>query len=116
MELTEILGYYAQANQKFETWIAQTTHKRENRTQGETFTQLPCQAINHVSDALNGKPMDWSALFRELITAELDNRKEKLFKDRSALPKSVVGSPLKMLLKTSVWQDKSVPSSKKKET
>lgn len=59
---------------------------------------LPCSAISHISDALNGKLVDWPLLFRENLLAELRNIKEGLFKDRTTGLKSMVGPPLTMLL------------------
>lgn len=41
---------------------------------------IPCQAVVHLSDVLNGKLVDWPSLFRDLIWAELKNLKEELFK------------------------------------
>jgi hypothetical protein len=40
MELAEILGYYTQANHKFETCIAQTAHKREKEALQAQVVQL----------------------------------------------------------------------------
>ena len=93
---------------------------------------IPCQYITHIADALNGKSVDWPAVFREIIETELKNLKHELFKDKSALLKSMVGPPITMLLmdegllsvqqeidagflETSVLQDKIVPSSKKRK-
>ena len=93
---------------------------------------IPCQYIVHITDALNGKPVDWPTVYRELIEAELKNLKHELFKDKSTLLKSMVGPPITMMLmaegllsvqqeieagflETSIFQDKSVPSSKKRK-
>lgn len=47
-----------------------------------TANIISYQAIAHITDALNGKPVDWPILFREIILTELKNLKEKLFKDK----------------------------------
>jgi hypothetical protein len=52
---------------------------------------IPCSAITHISDALNGKLVDWPLLFRENLLAELKTIKEGLFKDKTTGLKSMVG-------------------------
>lgn len=76
--------------------------------------------------------MDWLEIFKGLIEAELKYLKEELFKEKSALLKSMVGPPLTMLLmaeglltvqqemeagflETSIFQDKTIPENKKRK-
>ena len=63
-----------------------------------TPNTISCQAIAHIADALNGKLVDWPALYREIILTELKNIKEELFKDKTTLLKSMIAPPLTMLL------------------
>ena len=52
----------------------------------------------HISDALNGKPVDWPEIFRKILTMELRTIKEELFKDKTTGMKTMIGPPLTMLL------------------
>ena len=61
-------------------------------------TTISCTAVAHIQDALNGKEVDWPALFLEHIKLELIALKEGLFKDRNTSMRTLVGPPLTMLL------------------
>ena len=62
-----------------------------------TANTISCQTIAHIADALNGKLVDWPALFKEIILTELKNTTEELFKDKTTLLKSMIAPPLTML-------------------
>lgn len=97
-----------------------------------TTHAIPCQYIAHLVDALNGTLVDWPEIFKGIIEVELKCLKEELFKEKSALIKSMVGPTLTMLLmaegllivqqemdagflETSIFQDKLVPETKKRK-
>ena len=65
------------------------------RTSANTIS---CSAIAHIQDALNGKEVDWPALFSEYIKAELITLKEELYKDKTTNLRTLVGPPVTMLL------------------
>ena len=52
----------------------------------------------HISDALNGKQVDWPEIFREILITKLRTIKEELFKDKTTGLKSMIGPPLTMIL------------------
>ena len=63
-----------------------------------TPSTIPYSTVVHIADALNGKTIDWPALFRENLVAEMKSIKEDLFKDKTTALKTMVGPPLTMLL------------------
>ena len=65
------------------------------RTSANTMS---CTAILHIQEALNGKEVDWHALFYEHIKMELISLKERLYKERTTGIRTLVGPPLTMLL------------------
>ena len=65
------------------------------RTNANTIS---CQAIAYITDALNGKIVDWPAIFKENMLIELKSLKEELYKDKTTMLKTMVGPPLTILL------------------
>jgi hypothetical protein len=52
----------------------------------------------HLQDALNGREVDWPALFYGYIKAELVTLKEALYKEKTTTLRTLVGPPLTMIL------------------
>ena len=65
------------------------------RTSANTIS---CSAVVHIQDALNGKEVDWPALYYEHIKMELISLKEGLYKDMNSGMRTLVGPPLTMWL------------------
>ena len=61
---------------------------------------MSCNAIVHIQDALNGKEVDWHALFCEYIKLELILLKEALYKKKGNNIRTLVGPPFTVLLTT----------------
>ena len=59
---------------------------------------IACTAVVHIQDALNGREVDWPALFYGYIKAELITLKEALYKDKTTTLRTLVGPPLTMIL------------------
>lgn len=57
---------------------------------------MSCNAVVHIQDALNGKEVDWPALFCEYIKMELISVKEGLYKEKNTNMRTLVGPPLTM--------------------
>lgn len=63
-----------------------------------TANTISCPVVIHITDALNGKQVDWLEIFRDILISELKSIKEELFKDKTTGMKSMIGPPLTMLL------------------
>lgn len=59
---------------------------------------IACTIVVHIQDALNGRKVDWPALFYGYIKTKLINLKDALFKDKTTSLRTLVGPPLTMLL------------------
>jgi hypothetical protein len=59
---------------------------------------IACTGVVHLQDALNGREVDWPALFYGYIKAELVTLKEALYKDKTTTLRTLVGPPLTMIL------------------
>ena len=55
---------------------------------------IACTTVLHIQDALNGKEMDWPALYYEDPKMELTSLKEWLYKDKYLRMQTLVGPPL----------------------
>ena len=65
------------------------------RTSANTIS---CTTIVHIQNALNGKEVDWPALFYDHMRMELITLKEELYKDKTTSLRTLIGPPLTMLL------------------
>ena len=59
-----------------------------------------CNAVVHIQNALNGKEVDWHALFCDYIKMELISLKEALYKEKGTNMRTLVGPAITMLLST----------------
>ena len=64
---------------------------------------ISCSVIAHIQHALNGKEVDWPGLFCDYIKAEFITLEEELYKDKTITLRTLVGSPIIMLLAFDVF-------------